>query len=115
MRKARNDENYQPDMPHVEAAYLLGVLWEVGPTMAAGGYPGPVTHEEILAWQELTGVELKPWETRFLRRLSGEYLVESRRAEKVDCPEPARHSATRVDLEFVARGMQRALKEMANL
>jgi hypothetical protein len=115
MRKTRNDENYQPDMPTVDAEYLIGYLWEVGPTMAAGGYPGPVTHEEILAWQKLTGVELQPWEMRFLRRLSGEYLLESHRAEKADCPEPARHSATRVDLESVARGMQRALKEMANL
>lgn len=115
MRKAHNDENFQPDMPPVGAAYLLGYLWEVGPTMAAGGYPGPVTHEELLAWQELTGIELQPWEMRFLRRLSGEYMAESRRAEKRDCPEPARREPTQVDLDAVARSMQRTLKEMASL
>jgi hypothetical protein len=83
--------------------------------MAAGGYPGPVTHEEILSWQELTGIELQPWEVRFLRRLSGEYLAESQRAEKRDCTEPARNSTTTVDLEAVARSMRQSLKEMASL
>jgi hypothetical protein len=114
MRKTRG-EDYQPDMPHVRAAYLLGYLWEVGPTMAAGGYPGPVTHEEILAWQELSGIELHPWEMRFLRNLSREYMAEAQRAEKIDCPEPARREPNQADLEAVARSMQRSLKEMANL
>lgn len=104
-------------MPPVEGAeYLLGYLWEIGPTMAAGGYPGPITHEEIKAWTELTGAELEAWEVRFIRRLSGEYLSESQRAEKADCPEPLRESAGFApDLSAVAKSMQQALKELAKL
>jgi hypothetical protein len=113
MRDSRG-EDYQPDMPPVDAEYLIGYLWEVGPTMASGGYPGPVTHEEIRAWMDLTGIELQPWEVRFLRRLSGDYMGESQRAEKADCPAPV-HTGATVDLEAVAKNMQRTLKEMAKL
>lgn len=79
------DDKYNPEMPPVEgAAYLLGYLWELGPSMAANGYPGPA----IIAWQTLTGIELQPWETGFLCRLSNEYQAESRRAEKAHCRPP---------------------------
>jgi hypothetical protein len=115
LRKAKG-EDHQPEMPQVDAAYLISYLWEVGPTMAAGGYAGPVTHEELMAWMELTGIELQPWEVRFIRRLSGEYLVESRRAEKADCHEPLRERDDYVlDLSAVAKSMQQALKELARL
>lgn len=102
-------------MPQIDAEYLLGYLFEIGPTMAAGGYPGPITHEEILAWQELTGIELQPWEARFIKRLSGEHLAESHRAEKIDCPEPSRQESESRDLHTVAKSLQQHLKELANL
>jgi len=114
-RKARKDDDYQPEMPPVDAEYLLGYLWEIGPTMAAGGYPGPITHEEICAWQELTGIELHPWEARFIRRLSGEYLAESHRAEKADCPAPVKSEDRAYDLYAVAKNLQQSLKELASL
>ena len=83
------DDEYQPDMPPVEAgAHIISYLWELGPTMTAGGYPGPVTHEEIMAWQSLNGIELAPWEVRFLRRLSNEYLSQCHKAEKQHCRPP---------------------------
>ena len=79
----------QPEMPPLEAGgYLLGYLFEVGPVMAGGGGVGPLTYQELGAWQAATGIELRAWEARFLRRLSGEYLAESRRAEQPDCPPP---------------------------
>ena len=72
-------------MPALEGAgYLIGYLYAVGPTM--GG--GPITHGELRAWMDLNGVELQPWEVRFLRRLSNEYLIESHRATKRDCAPP---------------------------
>ena len=78
-----------PEMPPLErAAYLVGYLLEIGPTLAAGMGSGPITHEELIAWCRLNGVELRPWEARFLRRLSGEYLSESRRSEKMGCIPP---------------------------
>ena len=112
MRKVRNDEKYHPEMPPVGAAYLIGYLWEVGPTMANGGYPGPVTHEEILAWQELTGIELKPWEMRFLRNLSREHLAESQRAEKRDCQAPWK---IETDPAVASQNLKQHFRDLANL
>jgi len=82
-------EQYMPEMPPLEqGGYLVSYLLEIGPTMASGMGAGPISYEAILAWQELTGIALQPWEMRFLRRLSGEYLSESRRAEKRGCVPP---------------------------
>lgn len=116
MRRARNDDEYEPEMPPAgDAEYLLGHLWDVGPAMAAGGYPGPVTYEEMRAWMDLTGVELEPWEVHFLRRLSGEYLSESHRAEKRDCAEPVMRGSSSRDLAAVAKTMQESLRALAKL
>ena len=112
----REESDYRPDMPQVDAEHLLSYLWEVGPVLSSGGYPKAVTHEELRAWQSNTGIELDAWESRFLCRLSREYLLESNRAEKVDCPEPLRERADYVpDLAAVAKSMQQALKELAKL
>ena len=74
MRDNRKDENYTPDMPPTNAGgYLVAYLFEVGPTMASGMGMGPVTHQEIAAWQSLTGIPLTPWDARAIRRLSIEY------------------------------------------
>jgi hypothetical protein len=70
--------------PLDEAEYLVEHLWEVGPTMAAGAGAGPVTFQEMTAWQEMTGVDLEPWEARILRQLSLDYLSESHKAESPD-------------------------------
>lgn len=115
MRKERNDQEYEPEMPPAgDAEYLIGHLWDVGPTMAAGGYPGPITHDELRSWMELTGFELEPWEVRFLRRLSSEYLVESSRAAKRDCQAPVRQESQR-DLTAMAKSLQESLRELAKL
>ena len=76
-------------MPPVEGAgHLAEYLFELGPTMAAGMGAGPVTHQEIRAWQLNAGIELTPWESRTIRRLSSDYLDELRKAEKRDRPAP---------------------------
>lgn len=116
MRKEKKDDDYEPDMPEVDAEYLLAYLFEVGPMMTAGGYPGPLTHEELQAWQNLIGIELQPWEIRFLRRLSGEYLAENYRAQKIGCPEPVLELSQRgQDAYAVAMNLQQTLKAMAKL
>ena len=74
--------------PFDQGEYLIGYLYEVGPTVAAGMGAGPVTFTEIAAWQSARGFELEPWEARLLRRLSVDYLAESHRATKRDCPPP---------------------------
>jgi hypothetical protein len=101
--------------PAGDAEYLIGYLWEVGPTLMLGGHAGPITHEELRAWVDLTGFELEPWEVRFIRRLSGEYLHEAYRATKRDCPAPVRQENSARDLAAVAKSLQQTLKEMANL
>lgn len=114
IRKARNDGEFEPEMPPAGAAeYLIVYLWEVGPTMVVGGHAAQVTHVELRAWMDLTGLELEPWEVRFLRRLSGEYLGELYRAEKRECPAPSRQQTGARDLVAVAMGLKAALEEMA--
>lgn len=118
MRKEHKDgDDFEPEMPEVDAEYLLAYLFEMGPTMSAGGYPSRLTCEEIQAWQNLSGVELEPWESRFLRRLSGEYLLEGFRARKADCPEPAFELSRSVatDARSVAERLRQTLKAMAGL
>lgn len=74
--------------PFDQGDYLIGYLYEVGPTVAAGMGAGPVTFTEIAAWQAARGFELEPWEARLLRRLSVDYLAESHRATERNCPPP---------------------------
>jgi hypothetical protein len=105
-------EDYQPDVPPLKTGeYLIGYLFEVGPTMAAGGYPGPITNTELVSWCELTGIQLAPWESRMLRRLSHEYLSETHRAEKFGAQAPWRPdgakpevTATQASLRALSRG-----------
>jgi len=112
MRQSRKDPRYQPEMPPVDAEFLIGYLWEIGPTISDGGYPSQVTHEEIGWWQELTGIELHPWQVRFLRGLSREYLAESQRAEKLDCQAPWKQEA---DPAVASQNLKHHFRQLANL
>lgn len=101
-----------PDMPPLErGAYLINYLFQIGPVMAAGMGAGPITHGELLAWQENVGVDLKPWEISFLRRLSGEYLVESHKAEKRGAQAPWLPADAKPEVSDT----QRAIRVLANL
>lgn len=75
-----------PPLPYGD--YLINFLYEVGPTMAAGMGAGPLTYSEIEAWQRANGIELRPWESALMRRLSCEYASESYAATKRDRPAP---------------------------
>ena len=72
------------EMPPCDGGYLVGYLFEVGPTMGES----PVTHTEIESWQRNTGIELNSWEARTVRSLSIAYMNESHKATKRDCPAP---------------------------
>lgn len=110
LRRDQKDDDYEPDMPAVDAQYLLDYFYEVGPTLPDGA----ITYEEIQSWAEVSGIDLEPWEGQFLRRLSRQYLAECHRAEKRDCPAPVRmESASAVDLGVVARNLQQSLRELA--
>ena len=115
MRKDRKDDSYVPDMPPVTADYLLGYFYEIGPTIVGAMGEGPLTHGELAAWQAGVGLKLAPWEVRFLRRLSIEYLNQSQKAEKADCLSPWDADAERRDLGEVARSMKASIEELAQL
>ena len=109
-------EDFEPDMPPLDGAgYLAGYLFEIGPTVAAGGYPGPVTHSEILAWARLTGTPLAPWEVRALRRLSVDYLAASNRAQERDSAPPWEGGDQAEQRVAVARQMRASIRGLARL
>lgn len=88
-REAMEDNGITPGMPPLEwGEYLIGYLFEFGPSMAAGMGCAPISASEIESWQRLLGVEFHPWESRLLRRLSCEYTGESALASKPDRPAP---------------------------
>lgn len=77
------------DVPIVRAAeYLVGYLFEIGPTMPGGMGDVSLTHGELRAWMMNVGIGLSPWESRTLRRLSRDYLVEAQRATEPSRPAP---------------------------
>lgn len=88
-RQQLMQDGVPPQLPEVLAGqYLLNWLFEVGPTQPAGMGSGPVTFQELAAWQQQAGIELQPWETSLLRRLSVEYLNESYEATNAARPPP---------------------------
>lgn len=54
----------------------------------------PLSWREINEWQAATGVALSPFEAKTIRKLSVEYVAESRRAESENCPPPWRAEIT---------------------
>lgn len=85
--------------------------------MSTGGYSSSVTYQELEAWQRAAGIELEPWESRFIVGLSREYVIESFRAEKREAKEPLLTEEGRggVDKLIIARNLQRMVEEMAKL
>jgi len=84
-KKARRESLKEPiEMPQVGADHIITYLFEIGPTLGEAS----VSHAEIEAWQRNTGIKLDAWETRFVKRLSVEYLAESRTARKLAAPAP---------------------------
>ncbi|MFC0131779.1 hypothetical protein CR105_26465 [Massilia eurypsychrophila] len=85
MKDSARDEFFEPDMPPVgDAGYLLTHFWQVGPTLGDSS----ITNTELRNYQDNEGITLSPWECKTLRRLSIDYLNESHRATKEDCPPP---------------------------
>lgn len=84
---------YMPEMPEIVAGrYLIDYLFDVGPVVSGSMGSGPVTSKNLIPWMEEQGLSLQPWEARFIRRLSQEYLAESQKATDRKCPPPWRPS-----------------------
>jgi hypothetical protein len=101
-----------PRMPPVEGApHLLAYLFEVGPALATGGGLAPVDDVALRAWQENTGITLRPWQIGVIRRLSRDYLDELRQAEERARPAPWKQDRSR---PFVSQ-TQAAIRGLKNL
>jgi hypothetical protein len=86
-------------MPPNPAPHIIGRFVEIGISEANGMGASPLSWREINEWQRATSVDLSPWEVRLLRRLSTEYLAESRKAESENCPPPWRAEVTQRERE----------------
>ena len=71
-------------MPECDALHIVGYLLEMGVSLGEL----PLTYSEIESWQRQCGVELQPWEVRFVKRLSEAYLSESHAARDPDADAP---------------------------
>lgn len=100
-------------MPPCEAEYLVAYLFDAGPVMAAGMGVATLSHQELQAFCELTGIALQPWEARMLRNLSRDYLTASQAAEKIDCPAP--WAAGNLHGQLAAKHIQDTVAALAKL
>lgn len=72
-----------------------------------------ISYSELKAWQDCTGIVLQPWEGQILRRLSADYIAETRKAEKPDCPPPFGSPELEFDRDVVGKKIANALKAFA--
>ncbi len=103
----------QPDFPDVSGGlYLVDYLMDAGPGSVAGMGMAPITWQDLAAWQQQIGISLAPWESKMLRRLSGEYLAQARKSEQADCPSPTYVPLTEEVREAVANRLGNALDSL---
>jgi len=58
------------ETPDCDALYLLDYLFELGITLGDRS----IDHSELRSWMNNTGLDLQPWECRFIKQLSARYL-----------------------------------------
>lgn len=106
LRQEHKSETFLPQLPEVETGEeVLDWFWEVGPTEG----DQPLSHKELQAWQENTGVELQSWQARLLRRLSLEYLAENSRATDPKCTPPVMTEGLRPNKALVAERLRKSI------
>lgn len=74
----------EPVLPFNPAPHITDWLFEIGPMAGEG----PIDWQDMLAWSQLTGIDLNPWEARTLRRLSRAFVNQRYDARKANSPEP---------------------------
>lgn len=88
-----------PPLPANPAPAIVDRLVEIGLTEAAGMGIVPLSWREIEAWQCNSAIALPPWEARLIRRLSVDYVAQSRRSESENCPPPWSTAVTAREIE----------------
>lgn len=99
------------EFPECQAAYILGYLFEIG--LLFGDQPIP--HSEIDSWQRNIGINLQPFEVRFIKRLSEIYLSALHEMKAVNAPNPWEDSPYYMTNEFLnAQSSRAALRKLAS-
>jgi len=115
-RELLDGEGIDPEMPPLEwGEYLIGYLFEFGPTVFTGMGAGPVPPPNIESWQRQTGLTLSPWEFKTLLRLTAEYSGESALASKPDRPAPWQPESGQQDRALATIDQRNAFRNLANL
>jgi hypothetical protein len=109
LREIQKNDRYNPELPPVRAAYMLGYLYEIGPTNAGNA----ITHSEIESWQNNIRIRLTPWECRTIRSLSIEYLNELHKAGSAGSKSPWQSEESNIDKYLAAKRAQDAWREVA--
>lgn len=103
-------------MPECPLLFMVGYLFDIGPTTPNGVGDAPISHLEIAAWQQNTGYVLDSWQATTLHRLSLAYLSEAQRATKLDAEAPWMDAPyLKQQSNLVALRMQQAMVELSNL
>lgn len=92
-------DKIDPQMPPNPAPHFIDWLVEIGLTESTGMGNVPLSWASIHWWQVVTSITLSPWEARLIRKLSVEYLAESRRAEEAGCPAPWKTARSQREIE----------------
>jgi len=95
------------------ANHLLEYLWEIGPVEHGGMGMDPVSYREIESWRRGTGIELKPWELRMLRRLSQDYITELNQSAAPDRSAPFGDPYMQFSREIVGKKVSSAMRALA--
>lgn len=109
-------DGVEPQLPPLSCGELLiAYLFEVGPIAAGGMGPVAIDWVQIDAWQRRVGLDLPPWQSRLLIRLSGDYLSEWMAASDDTRPAPWHPEdmteANRAAVGRQAKNAMRALME----
>lgn len=77
-------------MPTLGAgAYLIEILFEVGPCSPVGmGGHKAIDETDLAAWMSNQNVKLKPWEAKAIRQLSREYAAMLSQSVEPNTPPP---------------------------
>ena len=98
------------EFPECQAGYILNYLFELGLTLGDRA----LSHGEIESWQRNIGIQLHPFEVRFIKRLSETYLSASYEMKAVNAENPWEESPAYMSNKFLnAQRVKASLRKAA--
>ena len=88
-KRPRRETKSDTMPPLLGGAYLVEILFEVGPAKPIGmGGNTAIDEVDLAAWMSNQGVTLMPWEAKTVRQLSREYAAMLSEAVEPNTPAP---------------------------